>query len=186
LDKRQLLKSVVEHTQAGRWDRALEECRQAAALFPDDAHIRSLVSGLMERMSLAVLAGPAPAREAKAATQAPPAPAAVEAPVIGDAEARSRALMEEAVRRRVERQNSGDDSMAAVMQSSRRISDVLHAATTKHMEEDVEALITAARKCLSQDLLPEALRLCQKVTAQDPENEQVKALLVEIYRRKGL
>jgi hypothetical protein len=183
LDKRQILKSIVAQCQAGQWNLALEECRHAAALFPGDVNILYLLSGLAAHLSVA------PAEQPQAgAAAAPAAPAAAPEPaqVLGEAEARSRALMEEAVRRRVERQGAGGDSMAAVMQSSRRIADVLHAATTKHIEEDVDALLVAAQKCLSQDLLPEAMRLCQKIVAQDPENEPVKALLVEIYRRKGL
>jgi two-component SAPR family response regulator len=75
--------------------------------------------------------------------------------------------------------------MEAVMQSSRRISDILHEATTKHMEEDVETMLATVRRYLNQDLFPEAMRLCQKIQAQDPDNEQVKGLLVEIYRRRG-
>jgi uncharacterized protein HemY len=100
------------------------------------------------------------------------------------AEARSRAIMDQAVRRRMGRQGGGD-SMEAVMQSSRRISDVLKEATTKHMDEDVEAMLATVRRYLDQNLFPEAMRLCQKVSAQDPDNAQVKALLVEIYRRRG-
>ncbi|HTB23602.1 MAG TPA: hypothetical protein VK914_12975 [bacterium] len=180
MDKRQILKSIVAQCQAGQWNLALDECRKAAVLFPGDVNILYLLSGLAAHLSVA----PEAQSQAEAAP-VPPLPL-TPAPVLGEAEARSRALMEEAVRRRVERQGAGGDSMAAVMQSSRRIADVLHAATTKHIEEDVDALLVAAQKCLSQGLLPEAMRLCQKIVAQDPENEPVKALLLEIYQRKGL
>jgi len=193
VDKRQVLKVIVAHSQAGAWVEAQEICLQAAQQFPDDAGLRTLLDGLSVRASLFAV------REAL-----PNAPVVVaSAPVLGvsdvavlapvpppasplDPEASSRAFLDEAVRRRIDREGMGADSMTAVMQNSRRISDVLHAAATRHMDEDVEALLAAARTCLGQDLLQEAMRLCQKVTAQDPENEQVKVLLRDIYRRKGL
>jgi tetratricopeptide (TPR) repeat protein len=184
LDKRQILKSLVSYTQAGQRERALDMCRQAAVLFPDDAHLQSLIADLSERLGLAgpepvlvAASAPAPAVEAEAA-----APAGAEEGGDG-AEARSRAIMDQAVRKRMDRQGGG--SMEAVMQSSRRISDVLHEATTKHMDEDVEAMLATVRRYLDQNLYPEAMRLCQKISAQDPDNGQVKALLVEIYRRRG-
>jgi hypothetical protein len=179
LDKRQILKSIVVHTQAGHWDRALDECRQAAILFPDDSHIRYLIAGFSARVSAAPVAAQAGGRPAA------DAPAAQAIQGTPEAEDSSRAFLDEAVRRRVERQGGGAD-MATVMASSQRISDVLHAATTMHMDEDVDAMIASARTCLNQDLLFEAMRLCQKIAAQDPENEQMKVLLKEIYRRKGL
>jgi hypothetical protein len=101
-------------------------------------------------------------------------------------EARRRAFLAEAARRRVARQSGGGDAKAAVLKNSRRISDVLHAATTRHLDEDVDAMLNTVRRYLRQDLLLDAMRLCQKIAEKEPDNEKVKALLKEIYQRKGL
>ena len=181
MDKREILKTIVAHGQAGQWERALDECRRAAMQFPDDPQVRTLLSGLADRLA----AVPVPVFEGVASAPAS-APAPPHENHAEDTEARTRAFMEEAARRRQERQDGMGDSMAAVMQNSRRISDVLHEATTKHLVEDVEAMLTTVRGYLAQDLLPEALRLCQKIAALEPDNEQMKALLKEVYRRRGL
>jgi hypothetical protein len=100
-------------------------------------------------------------------------------------EERRRLFLAEAVKRRQARQGGGD-MKAAVVKNSRRISDVLHAATTKHLSQDVEAMLETARRYLRQDLLLDAMRICQTIAQTDPENEKVKALLKEIYERKGI
>jgi len=101
-------------------------------------------------------------------------------------ESRRRAFLDEAVRRRMARQSGGGEARAAVMKNSRRISDVLHAATTRHLDEDIDAMLATARRYLRQDLLVDAMRLCQKIALKEPDNEKVKELLKEIYQRKGL
>jgi hypothetical protein len=102
-------------------------------------------------------------------------------------EGRKQAFLDEALKRRGMRSGvSGSEDKQKVMQASRRISDVLHAATTKHIEQDVEAMLETARRYLAQDLLLDAMRLCQKIAATDPQNDKVKTLLKEIYVRKGL
>jgi hypothetical protein len=169
VDKRQVLKDIVAQTQSGDWTAALATCKAAWDRFPEDSNLKSVLDQMLARE--AARAAAQPGRAASAAA---------------DPEASSRAFLEEAVRRRRDREGGGADSMHAVMQSSRRISDVLHAAATRHMSDDAEALLSAARASLAQDLPQEALRLCQKVTLLDPGNEQVKALLKEIYQRMGL
>ena len=100
---------------------------------------------------------------------------------------RKKAFLDEAMRRRTARQAvGGGDAKAAVLKNSRRISDVLHAATTKHLDQDVEAMLETAKRYLKQDLLLDAMRICQTISAKDPDNEKVKALLKEIYVRKGI
>ena len=49
LDKRHLLKSAYNYTQAGQWDRALEEYRKTARLFPDDPNIHTMISDLLAK-----------------------------------------------------------------------------------------------------------------------------------------
>ncbi len=81
---------------------------------------------------------------------------------------------------------TGGDALGERLQNSRRISDVLHEAATRHLDDDVAGLLAAARAGLAQDLPAEALRLCQKVVAREPGNEEVRGLLREISRRQGL
>lgn len=100
-------------------------------------------------------------------------------------EERRRLFLAEAVKRRQARQGGGDQK-AAVLKNSRRISDVLHAATTRHLGQDVDAMMETAKRYLKQDLLLDAMRICQTIAEADPENEKVKALLKEIYQRKGI
>jgi len=69
---------------------------------------------------------------------------------------------------------------------SRRISDALKAAANKNIEHDHAALLSSARAFLVQDLLQDAMRACQKVLEVDPENSEVKELLKEIFRKRGL
>src|SRR5882757_4144097 len=47
VDKRHLLKSAYNYTQAGQWDRALEEYRKVTRLFPDDPNIHSMIADLL-------------------------------------------------------------------------------------------------------------------------------------------
>ena len=103
-------------------------------------------------------------------------------------EARKASLVEEALKRRGMRigPESSREDKQKVLAASRRISDALHAATTKHIEQDVEAMLDTARHYLQQDLLLDAMRLCQKIAVTDPQNEKVKELLREIYVKKGL
>ena len=49
LDKRHLLKSAYNYTQAGQWDRALEEYRKLIRGFPDDPNIHSMVADLLAK-----------------------------------------------------------------------------------------------------------------------------------------
>jgi hypothetical protein len=105
----------------------------------------------------------------------------------GKEDARKAAAIEEALKRRSQRFGAaGTEGKQAVLKDSRRISDALHAAATKHLETDVDGMLDTARRYLQQDLLLDAMRLCQKITAADPANEKVKALLKEIYVKKGL
>jgi tetratricopeptide (TPR) repeat protein len=69
---------------------------------------------------------------------------------------------------------------------SRRISEALKASATKNIEHDQAALLASARAYLAQDLLQDAMRACQKVLEVDPENADVKDLLKEIFRKRGL
>jgi hypothetical protein len=102
-------------------------------------------------------------------------------------ESRKQAFIDEALKRRGMRTGgASSEDRLKVLQASRRISDALHAATTKHLEQDVEGMLDTARRYLQQDLLLDAMRLCQKIAAIDPQNEKVKALLKEIYVKKGL
>jgi colicin import membrane protein len=102
-------------------------------------------------------------------------------------EVRKQAIVEEALKRRsVRTGTSGGEEKQKIIQASRRISDALHAASTKHLESDVEGMLETAQRYMQQDLLLDAMRICQKITALDPQNEKVKALLKEIYVRKGL
>jgi hypothetical protein len=99
---------------------------------------------------------------------------------------RRQSFLQEAMKRRQARQGAAGDERTAVNRASRKISDVLHAATTKHLGEDVEAMVETAKRYLKQDLLLDAMRICQKIAEKDPDNEKVKALLKEIYVRKGI
>jgi hypothetical protein len=47
-------------------------------------------------------------------------------------------------------------------------------------------MLETAKRYLKQDLLLDAMRICQTISAKDPDNEKVKALLKEIYVRKGI
>ena len=47
-------------------------------------------------------------------------------------------------------------------------------------------MLETATRYLKQDLLLDAMRICQKIAVTDPQNEKVKALLKEIYIKKGL
>jgi tetratricopeptide (TPR) repeat protein len=49
VDKRHLLKSAYNYTQAGQWDRALDEYRKITRLFPDDANIHSMIADLLSK-----------------------------------------------------------------------------------------------------------------------------------------
>lgn len=170
-NKRQVIESVFEHAQAGRWTQALDESRGVAALFPDDARLRSLVSDLALRCAAGRPVGDAPiVPETNSAA----------------GEARDRAFWDAAVRERAQRQGGATASMGDLVQDSRRISDIVRKAAISHIDDDVPGLLAAARASLAQDLLPEAMRLCQKVLMLEPANEQVKGLLMEISRRKGL
>jgi hypothetical protein len=100
-------------------------------------------------------------------------------------EERRRLFLAEAVKRRQARQGGGD-MKAAVLKNSRRISDVLLAASNKHFSQEVDAMLETAKRYLKQDLLLDAMRICQTIADADPENEKVKALLKEIYERKGI
>ena len=105
----------------------------------------------------------------------------------GAEEARRAAAVEEALKRRSLRTDGSDvEGKQAVFKASRRISDALHAAATKHLEADVDGMLETARRYLQQDLLLDAMRICQKITVLDPTNEKVKDLLKEIYVKKGL
>ena len=99
---------------------------------------------------------------------------------------RRQSFLEQAMKRRQARQGAAGDERSAVLRNSRKISDVLHAATTKHLGEDVDAMLETAKRYLKQDLLLDAMRICQKIAEKDPDNEKVKALLKEIYVRKGI
>jgi hypothetical protein len=99
---------------------------------------------------------------------------------------RRQSFLQEAMKRRQARQGAAGEERSAVLRTSRKISDALHAATTKHLGEDVEAMLETAKRYLKQDLLLDALRICQKIAEKDPDNERVKALLKEIYVRKGI
>jgi hypothetical protein len=99
---------------------------------------------------------------------------------------RRQSYLQEAMKRRQARQGAAGDERTAINRASRKISDVLHAATTKHLGEDVDAMIETAKRYLKQDLLLDALRICQTIAEKDPDNEKVKALLKEIYVRKGI
>ncbi|HXC63078.1 MAG TPA: hypothetical protein VNZ67_01910, partial [bacterium] len=101
-------------------------------------------------------------------------------------ESRKQAMLEEAISRRAARQPGVGEARSAVLKNSRRISDVLHAATTKHLDQDTEAQLETVRHYLKQDLLLDALRICQKIAEKEPDNEKVKALLKVISERKGL
>ncbi len=102
-------------------------------------------------------------------------------------EARKAAALEEAMKRRSARTGSAAvEERQAVLKTSRRISDALHAAATKHLETDLDGMLETAKRYLAQDLLLDAMRICQKITAMDPQNEKVKAVLKEIYVKKGL
>ena len=98
---------------------------------------------------------------------------------------RKQAMLDEAARRRAARQGAGE-GRSAVLKNSRRISDVLHAATTRHLGSDIDAQLEAARRYLKQDLLLDAMRLAQKMAEQEPDNVKVKELLKLILQRKGL
>ncbi len=101
--------------------------------------------------------------------------------------ARKTALVEEALKRRNARLSvGGSEDKTAVMKASRRISDALHAAATKHIQEDVNAMIDTARRYMAQDLLLDAMRICQTIAAKDPDNDAVRKILKEIYVKKGL
>ena len=99
---------------------------------------------------------------------------------------RRQAFLQEAMKRRLARQGAAGDEKTAILRNSRKISDVLHAATTKHLGEDVDAMLETAKRYMKQDLLLDAMRICQKIAEKDPDNEKVKALLKEIYVRKGI
>lgn len=101
-------------------------------------------------------------------------------------DARKQSMLDEAIRRRAARQAGAGEARSAVLKNSRRISDVLHAATTRHLDQDTEAQLETARRYLKQDLLLDAMRICQKIAEKEPDNEKVKALLKVIYERKGL
>ena len=101
-------------------------------------------------------------------------------------EDRKQAMLEEAISRRAARQAGAGEARSAVLKNSRRISDVLHAATTKHLDQDTDAQLETVRHYLKQDLLLDALRICQKIAEKEPDNEKVKALLKVISERKGL
>jgi hypothetical protein len=101
-------------------------------------------------------------------------------------EDRKQAMLAEAISRRAARQAGAGEARSAVLKNSRRISDVLHAATTKHLDQDTEAQLETVRHYLKQDLLLDALRICQKIAEKEPDNEKVKALLKVISERKGL
>jgi len=101
-------------------------------------------------------------------------------------EARKQAMLEEAISRRAARQAGAGEARSAVLKNSRRISDVLHAATTKHLDQDTDAQLETVRHYLKQDLLMDALKICQKIAEKEPDNEKVKALLKVISERKGL
>ena len=99
---------------------------------------------------------------------------------------RRQSFLQEAMKRSQARQGGAGEERSAVMRTSRKISDALHAATTKHLGEDVELMLETAKRYMKQDLLLDAMRICQKIAEKDPDNEKVKALLKEIYVRKGI
>ena len=51
VEKRHLLKSAYNYTQAGQWDRAMEEYRKMTRLFPDDANVHSMIADLLAKKS---------------------------------------------------------------------------------------------------------------------------------------
>jgi tetratricopeptide (TPR) repeat protein len=101
-------------------------------------------------------------------------------------EARHQANLDEALKRRAARQGGGSVARAEALSRSRRISEVLHTATTRHLDADIEGMLATARRYLAQDLLLDAMRLCQKIAEKEPENERLKLLLKDIYQRKGI
>jgi tetratricopeptide (TPR) repeat protein len=98
---------------------------------------------------------------------------------------RKKAIVEEAMHRRQARETRTGERKQ-VIQTSKRISEVLHKAATRHIQQDTTAMLETAKNYLKQDLLLDAMRICQQIVDADPDNEKVKEILKEIYVRKGL
>jgi tetratricopeptide (TPR) repeat protein len=53
-------------------------------------------------------------------------------------------------------------------------------------EQELNVLLTQANIYIQQNLLPDAMRLCQRILELDPQNRYVRALLQQIFERKKL
>jgi hypothetical protein len=103
-----------------------------------------------------------------------------------DEEERRLAIFQAAQQKGEIRLDGTKEEKAEVKKASRRISDAMRAASTKHMEQNLSAMIQTAHSYVRQDLLTDAMRLCQKIVEADPKNEEAKAILKEIFVKKGL
>jgi hypothetical protein len=184
---REMMRSEMERMQAEVKDQALKEIQ--AKLDEERRQRQSLETERTQALNVAEATAQRERDRMDAERRAAEEAARKERDAVGllkkQEEERRRVFLAEAVKRRQARQGGGDQK-AAVLKNSRRISDVLHAATTKHLTQDVEAMLETAKRYLKQDLLLDAMRICQTIAQSDPENEKVKALLKEIYERKGI
>ncbi len=103
-----------------------------------------------------------------------------------DEEDRKTQIFRQAMERRGKRLEGQGEERAEVLKASRRISDAMKAAATKHMEQDLNAMVSTAYSYVRQDLLQDAMRMCQKIAEIDPQNQEMKGILKEIFQKKGI
>lgn len=63
---------------------------------------------------------------------------------------------------------------------------VVEDQTPVNTEQDIHVLLTQTQMYIHQNLLVEAMRLCQRILEIDPQNKEVRGLLKKIYDRKNL
>jgi len=92
---------------------------------------------------------------------------------------------EERLRRAVEDRRERDKSKAGVPVAAPAPEPETEPVQEK-AEQDIRVLLTQAQMYIYQNLLVEAMRLCQKILELDPQNKEVRGLLKQIYDKKNL
>ncbi len=187
------------------WDEAVEAYITILRFQPGDENARNKLHGLYRKISQQDKAreiwnrveaedkkrldhAKHQAKEKPAAAPAAPAP-----PASGDGDQQAldklrleaEAKLRRAVEDRRERERSrdqGQDPAGPETAAGPRAADT--GSQAGQPEQEIHVLLTQASMYIQQNLLADAMRLCQRILEMDPQNRDVRGLLQKIFEKK--
>ncbi len=192
------LVSMAERYEAKQsWDEAIETYLTILRFQPDDQHIKNKLNAVYREFTREAPEPPPPPAPpaiengSGALPENRPGPVKKEIPKADFSETfnameelrrRAEARLRQAVRDRREREKMDLENKKAPGEALEAASN----AAREDQEKDLQILMTQAQMYINQNMLVEALRICQRILEIDPVHKDVRKLLKKIYDKKNI